>query len=122
MALTQISKPNITHKQKGKVDPLSTGVSILGTIGSAYSGNYLGAAAGAASTYKSLNPQSQTYQTKDEGLETDSAMLRRSQYMDEDPMASLREAQAALAQSGLDPKMRQEIEAPILKALQTRRA
>ena len=48
------------------------------------------------------------------------AMDRRSQYQQEDPMQSLREAQAALASSQIDFETRQCLEAPILQALSER--
>jgi hypothetical protein len=49
-----------------------------------------------------------------------SAMDRRAQYQQQDPLQSLKEAQAALAQTDLDPQTRQNLEAPILRALQSR--
>ena len=48
------------------------------------------------------------------------AMDRRSSFQQEDPLQSLKEAQAALAQTDLDPQTRQNLEAPILRALQSR--
>ena len=55
------------------------------------------------------------------GPEASRAIQRRSDLLQEDPMQSLVEARQALAQSGIDPQTKAMLEAPILKALQSRR-
>jgi len=80
--------------------------------------------AGAVGSAQSLGQQMQGSVVGRQGVkqpETMRAMERRTEHIQEDPMESLREAQAALSQSGIDPQTRAELEAPILKALQARR-
>lgn len=47
-----------------------------------------------------------------------SAMDRRSQYQQQDPMQQLQDARLALNESGIDPETKRRLEAPILRALQ----
>jgi hypothetical protein len=47
-----------------------------------------------------------------------SAMDRRAQYQQQDPMQQLQDARLALNESGIDPETRRRLEAPILRALQ----
>lgn len=104
------------------------GSNLLGKLGavaglgaSIVSGNPLAIGAAGAGALQTFQPAPSVPIAQKGRPETLSAMQRRQTNLQEDPMESLREAQAALAQSGMDPQTRAELEEPILKALQARR-
>ena len=94
---------------------------VAGLAGAVVSQNPYAIGAAGAGALQAFQPAPRIPVAQKARPETLSAMDRRQTNLQEDPMESLREAQAALSQAGLDPKTKAELEAPILQALQARR-
>ena len=116
------------NKKKGLINYVAPVAGIVGgaaTIaGSVGTMNPVGLAGGGAMVaggLAGLNEASRMdkYKTQNQSINMDSAMARRSQAYQNDPMQTLQQARDAIAYSNLDEQTRQQLEIPILKAMQT---
>lgn len=125
MAIQGVRQKEVFQKTKGSslLDKAGAAASLIGAGVATY---FTGGAAAPALAGSAINAQrtfTNTGSTQQVAPgarpEVLSAMDRRATSQQEDPLESLREAQSALASSGIDAKTRARLEAPILQAMQS---
>ena len=126
MAIQSIVQEPKYEKKKGSslLDKAAAGASLIGSAVAAYGS---GGAAWATVPAAALHAR-QTFQNKGytqqvapgNRPEVMNAMDRRAEFSQQNPQATLEDARAAIYESDLDPQTKRQLEAPILKALQSR--
>ena len=128
MAIRSVIQEPKYEKKKGSslLDKAAAVGSLVGTAATAIYGSGLTAGAAGAALPGAYSAAKQTFANKGymqqvspgSRPEVMSAMERRAQYQQQDPMQQLQDARLALNESGIDPETRRRLEAPILRALQ----
>jgi len=119
-----IQKPKYERKGGASLlDKAAAGASLVGSVvAGAGSGGAAWAAVPAAGIHAQRTFANKGYtQQVSPGArpEVMSAMDRRAQYQQQDPMQQLEDARMALAESDFDPETKRRLEAPILRALKS---
>ena len=120
--IQQVAPKTVTKRENRSSSLLDYVAPLASVAGSVVSQNpvLIGAAAvGAAQQYSQMTAPRQKYSvTEAKNNLVNTAMQRRTQYLQEDPLQSLKEAQNALASTQMDAETRSKLEMPILKAMQ----
>lgn len=114
-----IQKPEYERKEGSSLlDKAAAGASLIGSI---YTGSWAAAPAAALHAKRTFENKGYTQQvTPGARPEVMNAMERRTSLAQENPQAQLEDARLAIYESDLDPQTKRQLEAPILKALQSR--
>jgi hypothetical protein len=123
-----IQKPKYERKRGASLlDKAAAAANFVGTAATAIYGSGLTAGAAGAALPSAYSKAKQTFANKGYTQQVSpgarpevmSAMDRRVQYQQQDPMQQLEDARMALAESDFDPETKRRLEAPILRALKS---